>query len=110
MTDPELIDYLRNSNDPDDRELTFAWDALQRLKAQRDLTPLKTELVEKLAQAVEVCVAFLREDTPTTRVLRVQCSIRGKVRVTGGGFPNPQDPPRIRAPCWVRQIFAVQCF
>jgi hypothetical protein len=63
MTDAELIEYLRNSSDPDDQELCFAWEALQRLEAQRDLTPLKRELVEKLGEAIAICLDFFRRDT-----------------------------------------------
>jgi hypothetical protein len=64
MTDAEIIEHFRlYSTDPDDRELVLAWDALQRLKAQRDLSPLKTELVEKLSKAIEVCMHFLRQET-----------------------------------------------
>jgi hypothetical protein len=63
MTDSELIEHFRlYSSDPDDRELVLAWEALQALRAQRDLSPLKAELVEKLAEAIECCMHFQRQD------------------------------------------------
>ena len=60
MTDSEIIEHFRlHSTDPDDCELVFAWDALQRLKAQPDLTPDQQETLKWLSKAVAVCLRFL---------------------------------------------------
>ena len=67
MTDPEIIECLRDSSDPDDQSLVYRWDRLLELRATPELNRAEARLVRTLEAVNEIELDFVRQPSHSAK-------------------------------------------